>query len=124
MLGLARLVEAGVVGAEEPAMIAAANTFLLDLAIEQGRAAMHAAGIEQARPALLVAKQNQILAEDSDIFGPGRRLFGQGDRQPIAPEQFAYRLPGPDLGQEPVGLGGLATIGGTPIDLAVCCGHR
>src|SRR5262249_6567043 len=59
---LARLVEAATLDVEQPAVIAAADAPLLDLAVIERGAAMAAARLPQARPALPVAEQNEVLA--------------------------------------------------------------
>src|SRR6185312_5147744 len=84
-LGLARLLEAMSLGIEEPAVIAAADAALLDLAVIERGAAMSAARIEQPRPAAAVAEEDQILAEHADLLGPGGRLARESDRMPIPP---------------------------------------
>src|SRR6185312_6282841 len=115
MVRLAGLIEARSVSRKQPAVIAAADAFILDLAVEQRRAAVHAARIEETWPALAVAEQNQIFAEHLDLFWPRRGLFRGRHRLPVTPEQFAHRRARPDLGQELVGLRLLASIGGAGI---------
>src|SRR5207245_8434866 len=62
-LGLAGLFEAMALGVELPAVIAAADAVLLDLAVIERGAAMAAARVQEACTGVLVAKQHQILAE-------------------------------------------------------------
>src|SRR5205807_8166719 len=59
-IGLAGLFEAAALGVELPAVIAAADAVLLDLAIIKRGAAVAAAGVEQAWAAMPVAEQDQI----------------------------------------------------------------
>ena len=68
-LGLAGLFEAMALGVELPAVIAAADAVFLDLAVIERGAAMAAAGVQQADPGVLVAKQHQILAEHAQFSG-------------------------------------------------------
>src|ERR1700704_5709182 len=62
-IGFAGLFKAAAFGIELPAVIAAADAVLLDLAIIERGAAMAAAGVQQPDAAVLVAKQDQVLAE-------------------------------------------------------------
>jgi hypothetical protein len=97
--GLAGLLHAMALHVEQPAVVAAADAALFDLAVIQGRAAMRAVRVDQAGPAGLVAKQDQVLAQHPHL---ARRVAGVGrgaDRVPVAPEQFAHRRAGADLGQ-------------------------
>ena len=61
-VGLARHLQAMAFDVEQPAVVAATNAALLDLAVVQRRAAMAAARIDKSRPPLPVAKQDQLLA--------------------------------------------------------------
>jgi hypothetical protein len=54
-------------GVELPAVVAAADAVLLDLAIIQRGAAVAAAGVEQADAAMPVAEQDQILSQRADL---------------------------------------------------------
>src|ERR1043165_2303787 len=62
-LGLARHFEALASGVVEPAVITAANAALLDLAPFQGGAAMRAMRGERTDPSSLVAKDDELPAE-------------------------------------------------------------
>ncbi len=70
-------------------MVAAAQSVLLDLAVQQVGAPVHAARIQQPRPARAVAEQDQVLAEDAHGPRQAGRLAGQRQRLPIAAQQFA-----------------------------------
>src|SRR6185312_9445772 len=108
---LTGLIETVAFHIEEPAVIAAADAFILDLAVIERRAAVRAAWIEQARPAFAIAEEDQILAEDADVLRHRSDFFGERDRMPIAAHEFAAGRARPDLGQ--FGIPGLlpAAIG-------------
>ena len=98
-LGFAGLFEAMAFGVELPAVIAAADAVFLDLAVIERGAAVAAAGVEQAGPAMAVAEQDQILAERAHL---ARHVAGVGrkaDRVPVAPQQFPHRGAAADRGQ-------------------------
>jgi hypothetical protein len=65
-VGLCRHLQAPAFDVEQPAVIAAADTALLDLAVVERGAAMAAARIDEARPALPVPEQDELLAQDLD----------------------------------------------------------
>jgi hypothetical protein len=52
-IGFARLLEAMALHVEKPAMIAATDALFLNLAVEQRRAAVHAARIDETGPPLI-----------------------------------------------------------------------
>ena len=68
-LGFAGLLQAAALGVELPAVIAAADAVFLDLAIIERGASMAAARMQQASAAVLVAEQDQVLAERADFSG-------------------------------------------------------
>ncbi len=72
VLGLARLVEAHALRVEQPAVVAASDADVLDLAVEQRRAAMHATRVDEARVAAEVAEQDQVFAEHANLPRAGR----------------------------------------------------
>jgi len=78
---LARHVEAAALHVEEPAVIAAADTRGLDLAVVERGAAMAAAQIE----------------EHADFLWAGGDVGRHGHGMPVAAEQFAAGVPGPTL---------------------------
>ena len=98
-VGLAGLFEAAALGVELPAVIAAADAVLLDLAIIERGAAVAAAGVEQAGAAMPVAEQDEILTERADFSGNIGGVARKADRVPIAPQQFPHRRAATDLGQ-------------------------
>jgi hypothetical protein len=55
--------------------------------------------IRHARSALLGPKQDEILAQDSNLPGHIGRILDEPDRVLVAPHQFAHRLAGADLRQ-------------------------
>ena len=98
-LRFAGLLEAVSLGVELPAVIAAAQAVVLNLAVIQRGAAVAAAGMEQPRASPFVAEQNQILAQRADLV---RRLPGIGlqtDGMPEPTQQFPHRFAAADLGQ-------------------------
>ena len=97
--------EASALGAEQPAVIGAAQAFRLDHAVHEIGAAMRALAVEQAKPALEVAIEDEILAEHPD--GAGRLVVEfaeRGDRHPVTPEQPPHRRARPDLRQQTVAI--------------------
>src|SRR6185437_13801570 len=110
-LGLARLLEAIPLRIEEPAVIAAADAALLDLAVIKRGAAMGAARIEQARPAATVAKEDQILAQHTDLLRPVGRFARERDRMPIATQELAHLGARTGLGVVAIDRPWLAAIG-------------
>ena len=68
-VGLAGLFEAMAFGVEFPAVVAAADAVLLDLAVIERGAAVAAARMQQADAAMPVAEQDQILAERANFSG-------------------------------------------------------
>ncbi len=85
---------------EQPAVVAAADAALLDLAVEQGGAAVHAARIEQARTPRSVAEQDQLLVQDPDQPRQPARLLRTGERLPVTAQQLP--APGPRPAQHQV----------------------
>ena len=103
-VGLAGLAKAVAFDVEEPAVIAAGDALFGDFAVEERGAAMHAARIEQAGAAALVAEEDQILAEDADVLRAVRHVRGDGDGLPVAPHEFATRRAGADLSEFVIGM--------------------
>jgi hypothetical protein len=97
--GFAGLLQAATFDVEQPAMIAAADAALLDLAVIERGAAMRAAGLYQSRAAGLVAKQDQVFPEHTDLAWRLRGMRAQSDGMPIAAQQVAHRRARTDLGQ-------------------------
>src|SRR6185437_13558602 len=93
-LRFAGLLEAAAFGIEQPAVIAAADAALLDLAVVERGAAMGAARIKQPGTAFALAEEDQILAQGANGFGTRRRIAAEADRVPIAAEQRAHPGPG------------------------------
>src|SRR5207245_424100 len=62
---LTRLLDAAALHVEQPAVVAAADASFLDLAVEQCRATMHAARIDEAGASRAVAEQHEVLAQHS-----------------------------------------------------------
>src|SRR5262249_38660815 len=96
---LARLLQAAAFNVEQPAMVAAADAALLDLAVVERRAAMAAARIDQARPAGAVAEQDQLLAEHLDGARRGSGVGRHAHGMPVAAQQLAHRRAAADLGK-------------------------
>ena len=91
-LGLARLLEAVALGVEHPAVVAAADAVLLDAAVVEGGAAMHAARVEQGRPAPAGAEEDEVLAENPQ-GRHGRHSYSLG-AYGLTPEAVRERLQG------------------------------
>src|SRR4051812_7917408 len=90
-LGLAGHLDTLALRVVEPAVIAAADAALLDLPPLQGGAAMRAMRLERADPALLVAEEDDFLAQQLLLPRQILQLLGQADRLPIAAQQLAHR---------------------------------
>ena len=86
----AGLLHAAALHVEQPAVVAAADAALLDLAVEQRGATVRAVRIDQARAAALVAEQDQILAQHTHLARCIRGIARQADRVPVAPQQLAH----------------------------------
>ena len=87
------------VDVEQPAVIAAADALVADQAKFERGAAVRAMQFKEADGAALVAKRNQVFAENPQ---PPRQLAefaGEDDRLPEAPQIFAARGTRPDAGQ-------------------------
>ena len=83
-----RLVDAGAVAAEFPAVIDAAHGVLLHPAQMHRRAAMGAARVDHLRMAGLAAIKGVIMAHDADRLGPaGRHIGGDAHRRPELPHE-------------------------------------
>src|SRR5712671_303483 len=84
-IGFAGLFKAAAFGIELPAVIAAADAVLLDLAIIERGAAVAAAGVQQADAAKPVTEQDQILCQRADLFGDIGCVSHKTDRVPVTP---------------------------------------
>src|SRR5258705_10625170 len=85
-------------GIELPAVIAAADAVLLDLAVVERGAAMAAAGVQQAGARMLVAEKHQVLAEYAHFSGDIGGVGNKSDRVPVAPQQLAHLRSAADRG--------------------------
>jgi len=83
--GLARGFEDRAVGAEEPAVIAAANARFADQSEFERGAAMRAMQFQQADAAALVAEGDEILAQNAQPPGHFAQFGGLDHRLPKAP---------------------------------------
>jgi hypothetical protein len=92
----------------EPPVIDAADTAVLHSTVGQIGATMCADGVDETGPALAVAKQHQILAEQAHrTRWPTRReLLGERGWLPVAAEEVSRGCAGPDLSQQIVDLFG------------------
>src|SRR5581483_8182461 len=122
-IGLAGLLEAAPLGVELPAVIAAADTVLLDLAVIKGGAAVAAARVQEAGAAVPVAEQDQILAQDAHFSGDIGGVGGEPDRMPVAPQQLAHRRAAADRGELGPGGGLLQSVGSAEIAIPLGDGH-
>src|SRR6266550_2979245 len=64
---------------------------------------MRAMRVERADPALLVAEDDDLLAEELFLPRQIAQLLGQADRLPIAPQQLPHRAARLDAGQLVIG---------------------
>src|SRR5262249_18421982 len=117
-VGLAGHLQALAFDVVEPAVIAAADAARFDLAVVERGAAMTAARIDQARPALAVAEQDQLLAEDLHRSGRGAGVGPHADRMPVAAQQLAHRRAVADLGEAGVVGRCLQRVGGAHVGRA------
>ena len=94
----AGLFDASTVNVVEPAVIEAPQAAILDTPIAQIGSAVGAMNAEQARPILLIAKQHQVLAEQSDLErrSTRRQLFAERRWLPVPPHQLARGHARPD----------------------------
>ena len=83
----------------EPAVVAAANSFLAYLGELQGRAAVRAVELQQAHSAAPIAKYHEILSHYPDVLGHVVQLGGDGNRLPETAEVLTARCPRADVGQ-------------------------
>jgi hypothetical protein len=99
VLRLARGLQDRAVHVEVPAVVAAADAALLDLAVFQGGPAVGAMAVQQADPPPAVAKHHQILAHDPDPHRMLLELGGHGHRVPEAAQVFAAGGAGAHMGE-------------------------
>src|SRR3954463_244080 len=64
---------------------------------------MRAMRLERADPALLVAEQDDLLAEELFLARQVLELVGKADRLPITAQEFAHRAARLDAGQFVIG---------------------
>jgi hypothetical protein len=55
--------------------------------------------MDESRPALAIAKEDQVLAEHAKQARHAACIGGEADRMPVAAQQLAHRRAGADLGQ-------------------------
>src|SRR5215472_7318292 len=103
LFGLARHVDTLALCVVEPAVIAAAQPVLLDPAPFERGAAVRAVRFKCADPPLLVAEDDNLLAQELFLPRQVAQLIGGADRLPIAAQQLAHRAPLLDAGQLIVG---------------------
>src|SRR5436309_10850880 len=71
---------------------------------------MRAMRVERADSALLVAEQDDLLAEQLFLARQIFQLLGEADRLPITTQEFAHRAARLDAGQLVIGWRGLPSI--------------
>src|SRR5262249_58570063 len=99
LVALVRLAQAFAAMAELPAVIGAADAVLGRDAERKRRAAVRTEFSDQSDAVLLVAEQNEVLAEQADAPRPFAVELGhRGDRVPVAPHHLAARRALPDAG--------------------------
>src|ERR1700676_2215418 len=72
---------------------------------------MRAMRVERADAALLVAKDDDLLAQELFLPRQIAKLIGGAHRLPIAAQEFAHRAPRLDAGQLVIGSRNLRSIG-------------
>ena len=77
------LLQAAPRGVVKPTMIETAQPAILYPAVTKIGAAMCAVEAEQAWPTALVAKQDQLLAQNPDRYRCAAELLGKRDRMPV-----------------------------------------
>ena len=109
-LGLGGLVDAVAVHVEHPAVVGAANPFLLRDAVGEVRLAVRAGGFDEAELACGAPEQHEVFAEDAHLARRGVlvQLLAAGDGVPVAPHQIAHRRTGANPGQTVVSCPGSA----------------
>ena len=98
LLGLPRHCQTLAVNVEQPAMVGTANTAIFDVAVFQGGAAMRAALANQTERAVGIAKQNQILAQNSHRLRDVVQFLSRADDQPVTAKPFPRRRSRTDVG--------------------------
>src|ERR687892_234044 len=96
--GLGRLLETSSVAIVFPAVIRAANAFLIDASKSERGASMRTMLADKTVPTLFIPVDNQFFAEKLDrldrfLIG---QLSGRRDRVPVAAQQFSARRAAPD----------------------------
>ena len=97
--GLRRRLQQRAVDVVEPAVIAAADAALLDVAELQRGATMGAVLLEQAHASRLVPEQHQVLAQDPHRKRQLSQLRGHGDSVPEAPQVLPRRRASRHVGE-------------------------
>src|SRR5258706_14576384 len=89
--GLAGLIDDAAADVVEPAVVQTTQVTVFDAAISQVGAAVRAMQADQTGPALIVTKQDQVLAHDANLHrrAAGRQFFAQRRRLPIPPHHLA-----------------------------------
>jgi hypothetical protein len=104
------------VDVEFPAVVAAADSVVLDPAEMQTAAPVSAAFEDHAKAALAVPEDDQILTQDP---GAVRHVGGEcrrrRDRVPVPPQRLAHRRARSDLGQPGVVGRRLAPVAGAGV---------
>jgi hypothetical protein len=86
-------------GIEQPAVIAAADSLLLDATPFERSSAMAAMQFEAADLAQTAAEQHQVLAKNAYSPGQVLELLGEGDGLPVAAQQLAHGRAGFYVGE-------------------------
>jgi hypothetical protein len=91
---------------DEPAVIVAADAFLLDETVGEVGAAVRAVAVEQAVVAREILEQHKVFAEQAHgLDRIGVEFARAGNRHPVAAQQIAHWCAGTDAAQQFV-LGG------------------
>jgi len=98
---------------EQPSMVAAADSPLIDQPKLQGRAAVRAVQFQQPNDTGCGTEHYQLLAQDRHPTREIAQLVGPANRLPEAPQVFAAGRAGTDLGQPQIWIehGGTGRLG-------------
>ena len=97
VLRLRRHLQALTLNIEQPAVVGTTQSAVLDIAVFQRRAAVGTVLAEQPHLAELIAKQDQVFAEDFDRPRNVVELLCRSDDNPIAAKPIAARRSRPNV---------------------------
>jgi hypothetical protein len=97
-IGVVRRFKHDAIRGEFPAVIETADAAIFDSRQQERGAAVHAEFVQQADPAVGVAKRDKVLAKQPDMkrIAVGRQLLGRADRHPVPAHHVAQGCSGSD----------------------------